>query len=314
MKENIYLEIVQDYDNIFNKKSKILPLFLKKIIFFYRNIFNKITIKKIGKFNIYVLPVKLEQLSRKIEKLINKLYNSNLENYKIVLSTDLMQKKVYNLLEKYNIEYYKGTDIKKYLLFKILEYINIMQRKKLHDREITILVNESSEINKYIIKKLAKEAKYLKIVSKNIYKFKRIENELYEKYGIAVQFSNSYRKSLLKSGLIVNLDFYESDINEYQINHKAIIINLFNSMKIYTKLFNGIIINSINIKVKKEIKQELINAKIYEKFNLLNLYESLLNNLKIEEIQRKIEEDNISIVNLIGNNGIINKKEIQNCQ
>ena len=196
-------------------------------------------------------------------------------------------------------------------MFNILEYINLLQRKQLHQREITILVNDNSEINKYIIDKLAKEVKYLKIVSKNIYKFKKIEDELYNKFGIAVQFSNSYRKSLLKSELIINIDFYENEINEYKINHKAIIINLFKDLRIYTKLFNGIVINSINIKLKKETKQKFVNSQLFNSFSCLILYESLLNNMSIKEIENKIHDDKVNIVNLVGNNGIINKKEIK---
>ena len=311
MKENIYLKIVQDYEDVIKKRTKILPPFCKKIVFLYKYMFGKITIKKTEKFNIYILPVKPHQLNKRIEKLINKLCRINLESHKIVLSIDLMQKKVYNLLDKYDIGYYKAIDIKKYLVFNILEYINLLQRKQLHQREITILVNDNSEINKYIIDKLAKEVKYLKIVSKNIYKFKKIEDELYNKFGIAVQFSNSYRKSLLKSELIINIDFYENEINEYKINHKAIIINLFKDLRIYTKLFNGIVINSINIKLKKETKQKFVNSQLFNSFSCLILYESLLNNMSIKEIENKIHDDKVNIVNLVGNNGIINKKEIK---
>lgn len=308
MPENMYLKIVQDDDDIIKWKTKKVPYHLKKIIFFYQSMFKKLTIKQQEGFTICILPVKQENLDKKIEIFIKKLSSNRFKKYKFVLPKQLMKKNIYFLLDKYHIDYYKGIEIKKYFLFNILEYINKLQNKKNYEREITILVNENSDTNLHIIKQLAKESKYIKIVSKNIYQFRKIENELYEKHGIALQFSNSYRKSLLKSELIVNIDFFESEVNEYEINHQAIIINLFKNIKIDTKLFNGIIINSFQINLKKDIKEKL---KAYQEFDHLILYESMIKELDMKNVQEKIKLDKIIIKNLIGNNGVINKKEIK---
>ena len=156
--------------------------------------------------------------------------------------------------------------------------------------------------------------KYIKIVSPNIYKFKKIEEKLYNEYGIGIQFSNSYKKSLVKSKIIVNLDYNKIDINEYEIYDKAILINISKEeIKIKNKLFNGIVINSCNINFKKELREKFIKINLYHGFNNLLLYESIISKeMNIEKVYNKIEEDKIVILNVIGNNGIISRDEFKN--
>ena len=90
--------------------------------------------------------------------------------------------------------------------------VNI-QKISVNDMDVTILANQASELNLYLIERLSKLVKSIKIVSSNIHKFKNLETKLYEEDGIAIQFSNSYQKSLAKSKIIVNLDFNEIEIN-----------------------------------------------------------------------------------------------------
>ena len=122
--------------------------------------------------------------------------------------------------------YFKKDKIKIYLIEKILDYINKIQNKAMNNLDITILVNEVSELNMYLIYKLAREVRTLKIVTPNIYKFKKPEEKLYSEDGIAIQLSNSYKRSLLKSKIIINLDFSTININEYNVFNNAIIINI----------------------------------------------------------------------------------------
>ena len=73
---------------------------------------------------------------------------------------------------------------------------------------------------------IARKVKRLTIVSNNINKFRYLEEKLYNEYGIAIELSNNRRKSLLNSNIIINVDFEEEMVNKYNINSKAIIINL----------------------------------------------------------------------------------------
>ena len=124
----------------------------------------------------------------------------------------------------------------------------------------------------------------------------------------------SYKKSLKKSKFIINLDFNQIEINEYEIFEKAIIINCIkDEIKIKSMLFNGTIINSYDIGYKKDFIDSFKQRKIYEDFSRLMLYASLIENKEnIFEICDKLEKDEVRIINLIGNSGIINKKELNN--
>ena len=314
MENIIYIKKLDDYDEIINCKLK-LSVTLKKIIFLYKNIFNIITKQSKDEFNIWVLPFQEKISDNKLNKIIDKQIKRYkiTENTRLVVSKSLLSKNMTDILRKYNINYFNGNLIKKILIFKVLDYINNLQNKELNKRNITILVNEDNNINKYIIKNIALNSKTTKIVSKKINKFKSLEEELYNEYGVAIQFSNSNKKSLSKSEIIINLDFDEVEVNEYDINNNAIIINTKNSLKVKSKLFNGIVINSYEIKFIQKLKNKFNKNNFLNRYDNLILYESIIDwkNANDKNIIEKIEEDNIKIINLIGNNGIINKKEFK---
>ena len=199
--------------------------------------------------------------------------------------------------------------IKKLLSIKILEYILSIQKREIQNTEVNILVRESSNINSYIIEEIAKNALNVKIISNNIYKFKKIEEKLYDEYGIAIQFSNSYKKSLSKSNIIINLDFDEIDLNEYLIYDRAIIINCINqNIKIKSKLFNGVVINSVNISFNQELKDKFKTLGLYNDFSSLILLASVLEQ---ENYKTDINNYLVKIKNIYGNNGQISKNELK---
>ena len=200
------------------------------------------------------------------------------------------------------------------LLISGLEYIAKLQNKDINLLDITILVKNNSEINLFLIEQISKLVKRLKIVTINIYKFRKLEEKLYNENGIAIQFSNSYKKSLEKANIIINLDYSEIEINEYNICNNAIIINCTkNNIKIKSRLFEGIIVNSYDINMDKEIINKFKEIHMYEEYTKLILYASIIekdNDFLVS--YNNIEENKVSIINFIGNNGIINKKEFKN--
>ena len=241
MSNIVYIKKVDDYDEILKEKYYKIPLILKKLMFMYKNMFNKITKKNIDGENIWILPIQDKIIYNKFKKMMKEIYKY--KEYTYVISEDLSTAQVYKLMKEYDISYLKGNDIKKYLISKVLEYINNLQNKELGNTEISILIKDISEFNIYLVEKLSKVLKNIKVVTPNIYKFKKLEEKLYNEYGIALQLSNSYKKSLSKSNMIVNLDFNQIDINEYEIFNSAIIINTSEEIiKIKSKLFNGIVI------------------------------------------------------------------------
>lgn len=119
-----------------------------------------------------------------------------------------------------------------------------------------------------------------------------------------LNISNNRKKSLLKSQIIINMDFPEELINKYKIFDNAIIININDKINLQSKRFNGINVNYYKINLPEEYKLDKFMDEI--------VYESLIytkNNYK--EISKKIMQDNIEIIGLIGNKGIINKNEIK---
>lgn len=312
MEKMIYLKKVDDYDEVIKKKRKI-PRGFKKLIYLIKNILNIATIKE-GELNICVLPFKEKISTKKLDKIIQKISkNKYLSNSEFAISNDLIKEDIKEKLEKYNLTYFNGVKIKQMLIFKILEYINKLQKKDANTREITILCNNYDEVQQFVIKRLALEYKVVKIISKKIYQFKKLEDVLYNENGIAIQLSNSHKKSLKKAELILNMDFNEQELNEYEINLSAIIINIKEIVKIKSKMFNGIIINSCNINFSEDLRKIFAKEKLLHRYDMLILYETLIDwkNEKEETIIEKIGLDQVHILNLIGNNGIINKKEFK---
>lgn len=287
-------------------KSLYLNKITLKIQYWFKRVFNIIKKVKIENVEIWNLPIKSDDNIKKIQKVFAKFLNS--ENV-YVLSQNLENKKIYNVLNDKEIKYLKTEKIKKLLSIKILEYILSIQKREIQNTEVNILVKENSNINSYIIEEIAKNALNVKIISNNIYKFKKIEEKLYDEYGIAIQFSNSYKKSLSKSNIIINLDFDEIDLNEYLIYDRAIIINCINqNIKIKSKLFNGVVINSVNISFNQELKDKFKNLGLYNDFSSLILLASVLEQ---ENYKTDINNYLVKIKNLYGNNGQISKNELK---
>jgi len=313
-KNIVYLKEKNNFDDILKSKHNKMPMLFKKIIFVYKHIFNIITKKKNEENEIWVLPTKEEFYRKEIEYILKKKV-LNSEN-KFLVSKKLKEKQINKIMQEYNIQYISEEKIKKFLLIDILNYITNIQNKKISDVDLTILVNNSSNLNIYLIEQLAKLVKTMKIVSSNIYKFKKIEEKLFDEYGIAIQFSNSYKKSLEKAKIIINLDFLETEINEYDIFDKAIIINCIDDyIKIKSKRFEGITINSYEIEFNPKNNYALMQSELKHNYTNLSLYASIIekeeNFLKIFEY---IKKDNLNIVNLIGNSGDINKNEFENIE
>ena len=303
MENIIYLKNIKNCEEFFTDKSKNIPIFVKKIIFKISSFFKIISKKDIDGFELWELPIENVQNDKELIKTIKKL--CKYKNCIFVLSKDLNIRKVHKTFETLNVSYLEPTISKKALLIEALEYVNKIQGNKLDEMDLTILVNNASNLNMYLIEKLAHKVKSIKIVSKTIYKFKKLEEKLYNDYGIALQFSNSYRKSLLKSKIIINLDFSQTDIDEYNIDNSAMLINCScNNIKIKSKLFNGIVANSYKLKIK--------NGFILNEFDDLLIYESkILSRNNISEIFKYIEECKVSITGFVGNNGTITKKELK---
>lgn len=166
---------------------------------------------------------------------------------KVMLSNIIKQdKELMNLIYSNNIKITNDRWIFKMLTDEVI--YKFIAKEKRKENEIWITVNDVDNITQNIIYKFAKEFKRVNIITNHIRKFKKIEEKLYEEDGIMITITNNRRKSLLKAGLILNIDFPKELLNQFAIFDQAIIINLEGDMAIKKKRFNGKVINNIDIK------------------------------------------------------------------
>lgn len=280
---------------------------VKVIVIKIKKILNIVDIKYDEDKTTYCLPVfentKISKL--KTKKLVNKT-NKLLEKngaYNVVLSEYLERNQLFkNYLYGKNINILNGNFLFKCLTYKILEYIFNIANKEIKSSEVSLLINDFTDMNIEVIINIAKNIKRLNIVTNHIEKCNKIEEYLYNEFGVMLNVSNNKSKSLLKSEIIINIDFPEELINKYKIYDKAIILNINESIVLKSKRFNGININYYKINIPDEYKLEGFKDEL--------IYESLIYGKNYEEISKKIIKDNIKIEKLIGRNGPIIEKEI----
>ena len=120
MKKIVFIKKVDNYDELI-KKHKKLPMFIKKIIYLYKNLFGKPIIKRIDEKEIMVLPFQEKILDTKIKKILLKQIKRNLlnKNTKVVIEDELIKYNIEYILYKNNIEIIKGDMTRKLLVLDL---------------------------------------------------------------------------------------------------------------------------------------------------------------------------------------------------
>ena len=202
----------------------------------------------------------IEKLSAKTKKIIQKYSTSK----KVVLSKEMYKQTQYiNYLNTYGLEIQDGKWLFEILLPEITEYI--INKKKIEKTNISIMINDLTDNEFENIKILSRKYKLINIVTNHIEKFKRLEKQLQENEGIIITITNNKKKSLMKSQIILNIDFPKELINKYNIQDDAIIVNVKGNAKINKKRFNGLTINDYEIDFRDDKKN---NKEINDKFYL----------------------------------------------
>lgn len=200
-------------------------------------------------------------------------------------------------------------DIIKYLILEILEYIFEIQGKKMEQEDIYFLINKDEDIYLENIKTLSEKFKATNIITEEISKFQKIVENIFEEE-TTIYLSNNKRKSLRRAKYIVNFDYGIGEIEKYNINRTAILVNIEQKVKIESMAFEGISINNVNIQIPDELIEHF--GRMMEKINKNILYMSLVNQKQeLARIKDRIKEDNIHILNLIGDKGIISQEEFK---
>ena len=242
----------------------------------------------------------IEKLAQKTKKIISKYSNSK----KIVISKNLQEEITYiNYLNSYGLDISDGRWLYEILATDIIKYIIEKKKIKKEETTISILINDLTEIELENIKILAENYKNLNIVTNHIEKFKKLEDKFMEN-GIMITIVNNKKKSLMKSKIILNIDFPNELINKYMIKEEAIIINVPGKVKINRKRFNGLIVNNYEIDFRDDIKSEE-NLMGYE-FYLRDVYESrLYKKQTFSDIRNDLKKDGVNIKKVYLSNSVL---------
>ncbi len=226
----------------------------------------------------------------------------------VCISDSLLNNTIFmEYIKSEKVKIFDGKWLFKILAVKACKYIVENKKEIMEYQEISILSNEINDIVVYTIRNLAEKVKIINILTNDSYKFKKLEKELYEKNGIIINMNNNYKKSLLKSDIILNFDFSENELNKYNIPKKASIVNFTDKISIATKSFEGINAVFFEISMPKKYFKYLL---YFKRFNTSNLYESFIyKNTNPANIIKEIENDEANIIFLLGKNGKIRKNE-----
>ena len=284
------------------------------------------TLKKMLSAFLPWMPVKKMELENKViltlpllktKKITNKQYSRMAKKIvkkeslrDIVLTKDLFYQEAFIWqLKKDSVHIFDGKWLEQYLIPDCLFFICKKQKQNLEEKEISILVNELSDIVKQIIINLAQKVRLLNIITNQINSYQKIEDFLYQNYGIMVRVTNN-KKALSKSDIIMNMDYSEEKLNYFSLPKKGIILNLGRNIRIKSKKFEGINIRNYKMIFQNQEMQEFKQLHLEEEFERKILYESILYRKdSYKNIREKIQKDKVQITELIGLNGIIHERE-----
>ena len=291
-----YIKEFKCYDEILNAREKNFPKFIKKIWAGLKIKFGKFNLED----NILILPInKNKKVSnKKLQKIMKRIVKSNAVKC-VVLSKELNLNDEFKcLLNSFNIDILDGRFLFRFVVFYVIDFVLEKRNKKIQDIELSLLLNELDDINMRTIFEFAKKVKRLNIVTNHMELFKKVEQKLYDE-GIMIMISNNKRKSLLKSDIVLNLDFVEENLKEYKLNCNCTIINISSDIKIYSKGFNGININNYDITFENVIIDDFASE-----FDNKLLYESKIYGIgDFDRIFDSLASDNVAISEVIGNKG-----------
>ncbi len=234
-------------------------------------------------------------LVRKIKKFLDKTGCKT-----VILSKFLKkQQNFVDLLDVYEINVVGGQWLFSVISSKVLDYIVEKENLKKEETNVSILVNNNdSDYIMQNIKNIIRTYKSVNIVTDHIGKFKKFEKDVLEKEGIMITITNNKKKSLVRSKIILNVDFTSGEINKYNIPEEAIIVNLKGNVEINKKRFNGLNINDYEISFENFEEFDYDKSKLYFQ---KDIYEAgIYKKQPYEYIERKIIRDKVKVIELMG--------------
>ena len=285
----------RQYEKWFEKKLKIL-----------RKAFVRVKVEHVDNDVIILIP-KYKKYNRIVSKLISSQINKYVGKFKI--KELVFEQELEFIKKKINIQQFlNGKLIMKNSLIKIFSYMFNINKKNINLEDVYVLVNEYNKENMYIINELIESFKTVNIITENIRRFKRLENQLFD-LGVLITVSNNKRKSLRNATYIINIDFDKNKIMLYNIKSNSTIINLTDENIELKSNFNGVLINNIELQIDKD-KDCFIN-EFYGNINKKIFIETRIkkNNRNLEYIKKISQEYSVKISELIGIRGKLENNE-----
>lgn len=257
------------------------------------------------------------KIKKKLIKVIKKLkieaivFSKSLEGEFEVQIRDILNSNDNNNI---GIKIINGKKLMEYMQYEILEYIIKKRKEDIKLEDVYIVFKKDIKLDLNFLKKFIENFRMTNIVTNEVDRLKNVQDNLLENDNILISVSNNKRKALKRAKYILNVNLDKVELEKYRINRNATIINIKENVRYDNVSFDGININNFNIELSDEYVErfEVLN----EKFENTKLYESVLinenyTNKNIEKIYDRINNDDIKVKELIGNNGIIEDKELE---
>lgn len=245
---------------------------------------------------------------KKNKKMLNLIYvNKEKRNYKIKIIKKLKRKlkkvgdknvifskEIKNILSENNMFNRESKLIYKENIIPIINNVILQKGNNPNEENIYVLIKTNNMTNNQKILSMINTYKTVNIITPIIKNFIKLEQRLEEESEL-ISVLNNKRKSLIKAEYIINVDFTENDLAQYNINRQSIIFNISDNKIEHIHGFDGIIINNIEL-----------NSLKNERFDLQDEYEK---NKAL--IINRIEK---SMYKLVGKNGYIARRELLSLQ
>ena len=265
---------------------------------FFIRIFNII---KLEGNNIFVPLMEIEnsKVQEKLAKKTIKIFE-NLNSKKVVISKNVKMYKTYvNLLNTGQFDVVNGKWLFSMLIPEVIKYVENKKNLKEEETSVYFLVNDFTETVIENIKAMAKWHKHVSVITKYVEKMKKIENQILQETGVVITVMNNKKKSLAKAQIVINADFTNELLNQYNICENAIIIDLTQSLRNLKKRFNGFVVNNYEIKLKNRSEYRIDENMFFQR----ELYESeFYKKQPYEYVRKKIIKDGVQIKKLFTKN------------
>lgn len=261
----------------------------------------KVSINTIGEINISIPPFKNSKSKKYAIKLIKLLNKNKIEN--VVLCERLLSNSVFcSELIKNRKYIVTGRRLYKVLICRILKDISNQMEVSLQKLKVVLLAKEYSSENIDLISNIARSVKSLIVVTNDSDRYRRLAEELFEKYGIILKVFEKDKTNFKYAHMVINVDFLSAELNKIAISPNSLMICGFAKNYAPKNNFNGIVIKYVDIISGREEIPGIDNLAICE----VKIYSYLR---KIKENDRVFERKGYRINGYIGENGKISSEE-----